>query len=46
MQKTKGCNSCKKKGLNKKEWFLVSCGIVILVSSAYGIIHFFKHLLN
>lgn len=46
MENKKECNSCKKKGLNKKEWIGVSIGLYMLATSIYGTIHFIKHLMN
>jgi hypothetical protein len=38
----KSCSSCKQKGLNYKQWVLVSLGFYILFSSIYGTIELIK----
>ena len=46
MKKEKECSSCKKEGLDIKEWGLMILGFYMLGTSIYGTIHLIKHLIN
>jgi hypothetical protein len=41
-KKNKGCSSCKQKGLNYNQWFMVILGFYILFSAIYGTIELVK----
>lgn len=45
-EKTEECQSCKNKGLNRNQWYLVLLSFYMLGTTVYGTIELIKYIIS